>query len=213
MTGMGEAPPARPAGHWWCPGCRGGGRAGLGSRWGGGLRGETAPDGAPAACPRGGAGAPGGGGRRGGAGGDPRGHHGAGVGAAAGSRAGRGGGDNALGWGVQLGPGPAQLAAIKDLVTQAREPLRRALLSVAQQWAQHAAYKHRQIGDDAGDRARLAQALEWATEIGDRTMTATVLVNRGEVALLRGEAGTVSELAQAVPRDAAAAAVPPPHRA
>lgn len=121
--------------------------------------------------------------------------------------------DNALGSAVTLRPVLAQLTAIENLVSQAREPLRRAPLSVAQQWAQHAACKHRQIGDDAGDRARLAQALEWATETGDRTMTATILVNRGEAALLRGEPGTVIGPAQAVQHDAAAAAGPRAHAA
>lgn len=121
--------------------------------------------------------------------------------------------DNVLGSATTLRPVLAQLTTIENLVTQAREPLRRALLGVAQQWAQHAAYKHRQVGDDAGDRARLAQALEWATEIGDRTMTATVLLNRGEAALLRGEAGTVIGLAQAVRHDAAAAVGPRAHGA
>lgn len=114
--------------------------------------------------------------------------------------------DSALGSAVMLPPVLAQLAAIEELVKQARGPVRPALLSVAQQWAQFAAYQHRQLGDDAADRGRLAQALEWATEISDRTMTATVLLNRGEAALLAGEAGTVIGLAQAVRRDGAAAA-------
>jgi transcriptional regulator with XRE-family HTH domain len=121
--------------------------------------------------------------------------------------------DNALGSAVMLRPALAQLATIEDLVRQARGNVRPALLFVAQQWAQHTAYQHRQIGDAAGDRARLAQALEWATENGDQTMTATVLINRGETALLAGEAGTVIGLARAARRDTAAAAGPRAHAA
>jgi hypothetical protein len=84
---------------------------------------------------------------------------------------------------------------------------------VAQQWAQRAAHQHRQIGDIAGDRGRLAQTLEWATAIGDRTMTATVLLNSGESALLAGEVGTAISLARTVQRDKAAAVGPRAHGA
>jgi len=121
--------------------------------------------------------------------------------------------DAVLGSGVMLRPALAQLAAVENLVRQARGPLRPALLNVAQQWSQFAAYQHRQLGDSAGDRGRLGQTLEWATEIGDRTMTATVLINRGETALLDGESGTAVGLAQAAQRDTSAAAGPRAHGA
>jgi hypothetical protein len=121
--------------------------------------------------------------------------------------------DNALGAAVMLPPVHAQLTVVENLVKQTSGPIRAALVNVAQQWAQRAAYQHRQIGDAGGDRGRLAQTLEWATEIGDRTMTATVLLNRGESALLAGETGTVISLAQAVQRDKAAAVGPRAHGA
>jgi transcriptional regulator with XRE-family HTH domain len=113
--------------------------------------------------------------------------------------------DDAFGSAVMLAPALAQLTAVEGFVKQARGSVRRALINVAQQWAQFAAYQHRQIGDMTGDRDRLAQALEWATEIGDQTMTATVLINRGETALLAGEVGTVIGLAQTAQHDTAAA--------
>jgi transcriptional regulator with XRE-family HTH domain len=95
----------------------------------------------------------------------------------------------------------AQLAEIEDLVRQARGPLRPALVEVAQQWAQYGAYLHRDNGNPAGDRALLSQALEWAEEVGDRTMTATVFVQLGNMALAAGELGTAIGLAQAAQRD------------
>ena len=95
----------------------------------------------------------------------------------------------------------AQLAEIEDLVRQARGPVRPALVEVAQQWAQYSAYLHRDAGNTEGDRALLAQALEWAQEIGDRTMTATVLVQRSVAALEAGQVGAAIGLAQAAQRD------------
>src|ERR1035441_2365406 len=94
----------------------------------------------------------------------------------------------------------AQLAEIEDLVRHARGPLRPALVEVAQQWAQYGAYLHRDAGNSQGDRALLSQALEWAGEIGDRTMAATVFVQRGNMALAAGELGTGIGPAQAAQR-------------
>jgi hypothetical protein len=99
----------------------------------------------------------------------------------------------------------AQLAEIEDLVRHARGPLRPALVEVAQQWAQYGAYLHRDAGNSQGDRALLSQALEWAGEIGDRTMTATVFGNRAVAALEAGEIGAAIGLAQAAQRDKTAA--------
>jgi transcriptional regulator with XRE-family HTH domain len=95
----------------------------------------------------------------------------------------------------------AQLAEIEELVRHARGPVRPELVTVAQQWAQYGAYLHRDSGNPTGDRALLSQALEWAEEVGDRTMAATVLVQRGNMALAAGELGTVIVLAQAAQRD------------
>lgn len=95
----------------------------------------------------------------------------------------------------------AQLAEIEDLVRHVRGPLRPDLVDIAQQWAQFAAYLHRDTGNPAGDRARLSESLEWADEIGDRTMAATVFVQRGNMALAAGELGTAIGLAQAAQRD------------
>ncbi len=95
----------------------------------------------------------------------------------------------------------AQLATIENLVRQARGPVRPALVSVAQQWAHFAAYLLREAGDPAGEWLRLAQALEYAIEIGDKTMIATVLEKRAMMALRAGEVGTAIGLAQAAQQD------------
>jgi transcriptional regulator with XRE-family HTH domain len=114
--------------------------------------------------------------------------------------------EDMLGAPATLKPALAQLEAIEDLVRQARGPVRPALVTVAMQWAQFVAYLHRDMGSTAAEQARLAQALEWATEIDDRTMTATVLVNRARMALLAGEVGSAIGLAQAAQRDPVVAA-------
>jgi transcriptional regulator with XRE-family HTH domain len=114
--------------------------------------------------------------------------------------------EDSVGAAAVMKPVLAQLGEIEDLVRHVRGPVRPALISVAQQWAQFAAYLRRDAGDGPGDRARLAQALEWAQEAGDATMTATVLVQRGSLALGAGALGSAIGLAQAAQRDRRAAA-------
>lgn len=114
--------------------------------------------------------------------------------------------EDALGSVVMLRPVLAQLGVVEDLVRQAHGPVRPALVQVAQQWAQFGGWLCRDAGDVAGARACYGQALEWATELGDRSMTATVLVERSYMAFEAGEAGSMIGLAQAAQRDTRAAA-------
>lgn len=114
--------------------------------------------------------------------------------------------DDALGSAAVLRPILTQLTAIEDLVKQARGPVRPALVDVAQQWAQFTGWLCRDIGDTAGARACCALALEWATEVGDRTMAATILNNRSAMAGEAGEIGAMIGLAQGAQRDTTAAA-------
>src|ERR1022692_4614128 len=97
--------------------------------------------------------------------------------------------EDALGSAAMLRPVIAQLGVVEQLTTEARGPLRLALLDVGQQWAQFAAHLCRHAGDVAGARACGAQALEWAEELGDRTMISTLLVSRGYLAAEAGEVG------------------------
>jgi hypothetical protein len=113
--------------------------------------------------------------------------------------------DDALGVAAVLRPTLTQFTAIEDLVRQARGPVRPALVDVAQQWAQFAGWLCRDVGDTAGARACFALALEWATEVGDRTMAATVLNNRSAMAGEAGEVGAMIGLAQGAQRDTTAA--------
>jgi transcriptional regulator with XRE-family HTH domain len=114
--------------------------------------------------------------------------------------------EDALGSAVMLKPVTAQLEAVEDLVRQARGPVRPAVVNVAQQWAQFSGWLHRNTSDTGAARVRLGQALEWATELGDRTMIATVLMERAEMAAYAGQAGTAVGLGQAAQRDKRAAA-------
>ncbi len=114
--------------------------------------------------------------------------------------------DDALGSAAMLRPALAQLAVVENLVRQAHGPVRPPLVHVAQQWAQFGGQLCRQAGDVAGARTCGAQALEWAEELGDRTMISTLLVSRAYLAADAGEAGTMIGLAQGAQRDVRAAA-------
>jgi hypothetical protein len=113
--------------------------------------------------------------------------------------------EDAMGTVAVREPVLAQLATIEDLVRQAREPVRAALLEMAARWAQFAAYLHRDARDATGDRVRLAQATEWAAEIGDKERVASVFVQRAYGALHAREIGTVIGLCQAARQDASIA--------
>ena len=108
--------------------------------------------------------------------------------------------EDVLGAAPMFGPVLAQLGAVEALVTDARGPVRPALVDVAAQWAQYVGWLHiamRRYGD-AGTWLR--RSLEWAAEVGDDDMTATVLSYRGHVAWLLGHPGPTIGLSQAARR-------------
>jgi len=109
--------------------------------------------------------------------------------------------EDALGSAAVLRPVLAQLAVMDSLAAEARGPLRPAVIDAAQQWAQFAGWLHLNVADHSRSAARFRQALEHATEIGDRTMIATVLSFRGYAAWRAGNAGPVIGLAQAAQED------------
>ncbi|MEU9507762.1 hypothetical protein ACIBVK_29495 [Micromonospora echinofusca] len=65
-----------------------------------------------------------------------------------------------------------QLAAIEDLSKEAPEALRPAVIRLAAQYAESAAWLHQSLNDHAAGHRRTQQALAWAGQIGDPTMTA-----------------------------------------
>ena len=109
--------------------------------------------------------------------------------------------EDALGSKAILRPVAAQLAVVDSLAAEARGPLRPAVIDVAQQWAQFAGWLYLNVADNHRSAARFRQALEHATEIGDRTMIATVLSFRGYTAWRAGDPGPVIGLAQAAQQD------------
>jgi transcriptional regulator with XRE-family HTH domain len=114
--------------------------------------------------------------------------------------------EDALGAPVVLRPVLAQVAMVEELVRQARGPARPALVDVAQQWAQFAGWLCWDTGDLNGVRAYSGQALEWATELNDASMRATVLVQSGYRNLMTSDAGSMIGFGAAAQRDPRAAA-------
>jgi hypothetical protein len=113
--------------------------------------------------------------------------------------------EDALGAATVLGPVMAQLAVVENLVNEARGPLRPAVIDIAQQWTQFAAWLHRQCRAIPASQTLWRQTLELATEADDATMTATALTRRAEMAWLTGQIGPMIGLAQAAQRDTRAA--------
>ena len=113
--------------------------------------------------------------------------------------------EDTLGSAAMLQQALAQLAAVEDLVRQVHGPVRLALVHVAQQQAQFTGWLCRDTGDLAGAQACCARALEWAAELGDRSMMATVLVERSCMAAEAGDVGSMIGSARGAQRDTRAA--------
>jgi hypothetical protein len=113
--------------------------------------------------------------------------------------------EDVLGSAALLKPVTAQLGAVEDLAAEARGPVRPAVVGIAQQWTQFAAWLHQSVRDIPAARALWRQTMELAAEAGDATMTATVLRFRGEMAWLAGKPGPMIGLAEAAQRDRRAA--------
>ncbi|MFI6129492.1 hypothetical protein [Micromonospora sp. NPDC051141] len=65
-----------------------------------------------------------------------------------------------------------QLAAIEDLSKDVPEALRPAVIRLAAQYAESAAWLHQSLNDPVAGHRRTRQAFAWAGQIGDPTMTA-----------------------------------------
>lgn len=114
--------------------------------------------------------------------------------------------EDAIGSAAMIRSVQAQLDVVDDLLSGARGSARPAVVEIAQQWAQFAAWLHISARDFPAARVLCRQALELAIEADDATMTTTILRLRGYMAWLAGEPGAAIGLAQAAQRDTRAAA-------
>jgi transcriptional regulator with XRE-family HTH domain len=114
--------------------------------------------------------------------------------------------EDTLGSAALVGPVTAQLAMVENMVIEARGPVRPAVIDIAQQWAQYAAWLYMGIRDFPAARHLWRHTLELAAEAGNVTMTATALTYQAEMATwVSGQPGPVIGLAQAAQRDPRAA--------
>lgn len=109
--------------------------------------------------------------------------------------------EDAIGSVPLLAPTVEQLRLVENLVTEAREPVRPAIVGVAAQWAQFAGWLH--IAADRPEAACgwLDRAAEHAVEVDNRTLHANALSFKGHVAWQNGQPGPTIGLSQAAQRD------------
>jgi transcriptional regulator with XRE-family HTH domain len=110
--------------------------------------------------------------------------------------------EDTLGSAAMVGPVTAQLAVVENMVIEARGPIRPAVVDVAQQWAQYAAWLYMGVRDFPAARHLWRRTLELAAEAGDVTMAATALTYQAEMATwVSDQPGPVIGLAKAAQRD------------
>lgn len=109
--------------------------------------------------------------------------------------------EDAAGPAAALAGVDSQWPLITAITRDACGPIRRAAVDLAGQWAQFAGWLALASGDHRGAAAAWDQALDHATEVGDRDLIATVLSFRGHAAWLRGELGPAVGLTEAALRD------------
>ncbi|MFK3980336.1 multiprotein-bridging factor 1 family protein [Micromonospora sp. NPDC050397] len=109
--------------------------------------------------------------------------------------------EDALGAAAVIDPVREQLGLVLMLVGDSRDDVRPRLVNTASQWAQFAGWLHAAVDDRAGARTWFDRALEWATEVDNRDMIATILSFKGYLAEGTGELGSMVGLSQAAQRD------------
>lgn len=95
-----------------------------------------------------------------------------------------------------------QLRIINDLLRCVRESARTAVLRVAAQYAESAAWLHEDGGQLAMGRYWNSQAMQWAHEADDRQMIAWTLFRSGQQVAAHENGGQVIGLARAARREA-----------
>ncbi|GAA4608247.1 hypothetical protein GCM10023195_32160 [Actinoallomurus liliacearum] len=94
-----------------------------------------------------------------------------------------------------------QLPMVRQLVAEARGPVRPKLVDVAAQWAQFSGWLNIAVGDASAARMSLDRAAEHAEEIGDAAMVGTVLSWKAYLAERIGQIGPMVGMAQAAQRN------------
>ncbi|MFI7511736.1 hypothetical protein ACIBSS_33510 [Micromonospora aurantiaca] len=95
-----------------------------------------------------------------------------------------------------------QLATIDDLLHEVPQALRPAVVRLAAQYAESAAWLHQSLNDHAAGHRRTQQALAWAGQIADPTMTAWATYRSSQQWLTSGHpARAVAQAEAALLRD------------
>ncbi|MCT2276248.1 hypothetical protein M3G91_01315 [Micromonospora chalcea] len=90
-----------------------------------------------------------------------------------------------------------QLATIEDTLSGVPQALRPAVIRLAAQYAESAAWLHQSLNDHAAGHRRTRQALAWADEIADPPMTAWATYRSSQQWLASGRAAEAVEQAEA----------------
>ncbi|MEU4660246.1 hypothetical protein AB0F83_00660 [Micromonospora chalcea] len=90
-----------------------------------------------------------------------------------------------------------QLATIEETLPGVPEAIRPAVIRLAAQYAEFATWLHQSLNDHAAGHRRTRQALAWADEIADPTMTAWATYRSSQQWLASGRAAQAVEQAEA----------------
>ncbi len=108
--------------------------------------------------------------------------------------------EDVIGSAPLIEPVTRQLAALTELVREARGAVRPAVVDEATQWAQYAGWLNTAVHRPTVAEAWLDRALAWAMEAGNVDMVSTVLSFKGHLAWTLGEVGPMVGLTQAARR-------------
>ncbi|MFD4724254.1 hypothetical protein ACFWNW_04155 [Streptomyces seoulensis] len=116
--------------------------------------------------------------------------------------------DNIFGPGHALASVHQQLGILESLLEHAKGTQRLEVLRLAARYAESAAWLHEDMDDMPQAVSWTGQAMEWALESGEETMTTWTLFRRSQQATTMKKAAQTVGLARAVQREAAAHPAP-----
>lgn len=109
--------------------------------------------------------------------------------------------DDDMGSAYVIASATAQVGMVTAMVRELAGPARPQLLTVAAQWAQFVGWLHVSTGRWSGARSWLATGVEWATEVGDQEIGATLVSYQSHLAWLTGQVAPAIGLAAAAARN------------